>query len=682
MLYAVAALYVLTSLFDLAFCFWGPYPLGAVTWSDAPYFAIVALHLAWGGAAVALIAWKGSRGSKRTWTWYARMPELLGAVTLAFFLFSYIYALNANMDYAQRFAATSGNLRLAQDTREERIIAVLRYMPLLLAGAAGYLGPRIWAGRALERTIRSPRKLTRWSFVLVIVSAFFSALAFPSFVSLEGLSFLAFISLVPVLLVIRSTSYGWAVFYGTIYGVFYVLVLNYWLGTFDYVTLQITTVASALFFLLFMLPTVWLSRRIRWGGFLVFPLAWVVFDYVRSLGFLGYPWGTMGASQYGFLPLIQTASLAGVWGVTFVVLLVDAGVAEVLYDILIQRTVGFGRPRLAPLYVSLGLLLVSVLGGSVSLHLQERRVRRTARGEVRVALVQQNSDPRKHAYSRTFDSLRSLSDQAAVYEPDLIVWSETAFVPNIRRWSQEDPEVYTYARLVREFLEYQKDLGRWLLTGNDDYELVPGPDGEVERFDYNATVLFAPDGRRIETYRKLHLVPFTEYFPFEETFPRFYELLQNFDVYLWEPGDRRIIFDHPELSFATPICFEDVFPSDIRRFVRDGAAALVTVSNDYWSQTPVEAKQHYVHSLFRAVENRVPLLKAGASGFTSYVEPTGRLVAGVPYYEEAYLIADVPTVEARLTPYTLIGDWLPLAAVAMLFALLVVSLVRDPGLRK
>jgi apolipoprotein N-acyltransferase len=82
------------------------------------------------------------------------------------------------------------------------------------------------------------------------------------------------------------------------------------------------------------------------------------------------------------------------------------------------------------------------------------------------------------------------------------------------------------------------------------------------------------------------------------------------------------------------------------------------------------------------VENRVPLLKAGASGFTSYVEPTGRLVGGLPYYREAYLIADVPVGEVRLTPYTVIGDWFPLAAVAALFVLLAISLVRDADVRK
>ena len=76
------------------------------------------------------------------------------------------------------------------------------------------------------------------------------------------------------------------------------------------------------------------------------------------------------------------------------------------------------------------------------------------------------------------------------------------------------------------------------------------------------------------------------------------------------------------------------------------------------------------------------MLKAGASGFTSYVEPTGRLVAGLPYYQEAYLIADVPIGQPRLAPYTVAGDWLPLAAAAALFALLLISLVRDSELRK
>jgi apolipoprotein N-acyltransferase len=296
---------------------------------------------------------------------------------------------------------------------------------------------------------------------------------------------------------------------------------------------------------------------------------------------------------------------------------------------------------------------------------------------VRVALIQQNSDPRKHDYQRTWGTLKDQTDQAAAYDPDLVLWSETAFVPNIRRWSQEDPEEHYYARLVLEFLDYLKDLQLWLVTGNDDYELVTDESGEEQRYEYNATVMFSPDGERKETYRKLHLVPFTEYFPYEKQFPRFTEMLRNFDVYLWEPGEKRILFDHPKFSFATPICYEDTFPMDIRRFVKDGAEALLTVSNDYWSLTEVEAKQHFVHGLFRAVENRVPVLKASASGFTSFVLPTGRLVEGLPYYEEGFLIADVPLEKAGNTPYTLLGDWFPLASLAALFVLVVIYLAKD-----
>ena len=115
-------------------------------------------------------------------------------------------------------------------------------------------------------------------------------------------------------------------------------------------------------------------------------------------------------------------------------------------------------------------------------------------------------------------------------------------MPNIRHWSRLDPEKYQLSRLVKEFLEYQRSLGNWLLTGNDDYELVKGEGGAEVRLDYNAAIFFSPSGRRVETYHKMHLVPFTEYFPWEKSLPGLYRLLLSFDVYLWEPGARRVVF--------------------------------------------------------------------------------------------------------------------------------------------
>src|SRR5208283_5697937 len=177
-----------------------------------------------------------------------------------------------------------------------------------------------------------------------------------------------------------------------------------------------------------------------------------------------------------------------------------------------------------------------------------------------------------------------LTDSALAEHPDLVVWSETAFVPNIRRWSREDPRVFPLAALVKDFLAYQEGIHAWLLTGNDDYSFVDNS-GTQERLDYNGSVLFSPEGRRVETYHKIHLVPFTEYFPYKKQLPSIYALLMSFDAYLWEPGDRRVVFHHPKFSWSTPICFEDVFPNDVRKFVSAGAEVILNLSNDYWSLT-------------------------------------------------------------------------------------------------
>jgi len=249
-------------------------------------------------------------------------------------------------------------------------------------------------------------------------------------------------------------------------------------------------------------------------------------------------------------------------------------------------------------------------------------------------------------------------------------------VPNIRRWSQEDPETQPLAALVRDFLAYQKKTGRWLITGNDDYSFETR-DGVQERLDYNGSVLFSPEGRRVETYHKIHLVPFTEYFPYKRQLPWLYELLQSFDAYLWEPGDRRVVFRHPKVSFSTPICFEDVFPDDVRRFVASGAEVILNLSNDFWSLTETEAMQHAANAIFRAVENDRPLVRASASGLTCLVDPSGSIKARSPFFERSFLVVDVPLRPPHATPYSRWGDWFPCALAIALLALLAGGLLRQ-----
>jgi apolipoprotein N-acyltransferase len=298
-----------------------------------------------------------------------------------------------------------------------------------------------------------------------------------------------------------------------------------------------------------------------------------------------------------------------------------------------------------------------------------------------MALIQQNSDPRKDDYAETWQTLRRLSEEALRQKPDLLVWSETAFVPNIRRWGALAPDEHPFAALVHELLAWQRGTGVWLLTGNDDYDLR-GTDGE-ERVDYNASILFSPSGERVETYHKIRLVPFTEHFPWKEQLPGLYALLMRFDVHLWEPGTRRVVFRIPGAAFSTPICFEDAFPGEVRAFVKEGAGIIVNLSNDYWSLTEVEAMQHAANAVFRAVENCRPLVRAAASGFTGVVDPVGRIIERAPLYEEAVIVADVSPVGGRATPYTRWGDWFPPAMVLLLAAVLAAGLLgRRPPIRR
>jgi apolipoprotein N-acyltransferase len=632
------------------------------------YEILLFLHL--GGVVVALAVFLGARERRSTGMLLLRLPEILVSLTAVFFLFTFIYATNANMDYVQRFMTSHGNLLLAPNSTQERLSAYARFLPLLAFDTTWYVLARILRPGGVREAMGRERGPAVWALAPAMASGILNALAFPSFLRTAGLPVLGWVCLVPLLVVLEAVPLRRGIWYGTLAGVLQTMISNYWLGTFNLFSLQFVTVVTALEYVPFMALALLVFRYAGGLRFLVFPMAWTVFDWVRSMGFLGYPWGMLGTSQYSVTPLIQAASLTGVWGITFLVVLANSVIVHY-----VGAAAAGERLRAAPgivLTACLAFCLAWAGAGAVS---DAARPRGAAERSVRVALVQQNHDPHKDDYWATFATLRRLTDEALKQKPDLVVWSETAFVPNIRRWSVEDPKQYPLAGLVRDFLSYQKGIGTWLLTGNDDYDLRD-VSGVEERFDYNGSILFSPGGERVETYHKIHLVPFTEYFPYKKQLPGIYALLMSFDAYLWEPGDRRVVFRGPGFSWATPICFEDAFPDDVRRFAAAGAEVILNISNDYWSLTEVEGMQHAANALFRAVENGRPLARAAASGLTCVIDRRGRILARTPFYKENFLVADVDLSRSRSTLYTRWGDWFPMAMTAGLALILIGGLLR------
>jgi apolipoprotein N-acyltransferase len=654
---------------------------------------------------------------------FGREPGILAEIVLApalvLFLFAFIYAQNANMDYVQRFIAAQGRIRLARSTALEQFYAFLRYGPFLLINGWYYVMRIIRRNRKEGRGRKKSwlaSWVSPWALPWVILSAALFALSFPSFVRLDGIGPLAWICLVPLFLVLLTTSAPKGIFYGVVFGVLQTLIINYWHGTYKYVTLHMITIAFVVEYLIFMVVLVWLIKKGGKWGFLIAAAAWVLFDYCRSIGYLGYPWGFIGTTQYQFLPLIQIASVTGIWGISFVVLLCNTSLAWALaapsfgWRYLPGRTASGVRatrvqaarieqrgpkplrrvltllrvrdPRsLFPVGVFAALFIACLVAGGVILQTMQTRLYKDPEvPSANVVLVQQNTDPRKHEYQQNLRRLMSLTDEALAgtpVKPDLVVWPEGGTKLDIRYWTKPEKRNTYWGRFVQEFLEFQKNMGTWLLTGTQDHEMLESESGESEKRNYNSSVLLDPQGNIRDFYHKIRLVPFSEYFPLDkERFAPLYELLQNYDISNWGVGDERLVYQHEKMRFFTPICFEDVFPDHVRRFVLRDADVILNISNDYWSLSPVEGKQHGILALFRAVENHRPVLRSTSSGYTVYIDAVGRIQPGSPEpYTAGYTIARVPLPEKKLTVYTRWGDWFPIACGFALLALIAAAAV-------
>ena len=497
--------------------------------------------------------------------------------------------------------------------------------------------------------------------LLLAGSALLFALSFPSFLSQWGWFPLAFVALTPVFIVVHRAGWVRNVLYGVFFGFASYALYNYWLGSFHPLTLIIVPpIYSAYFLAVFPLLKAADSLFPRYG-FLLQALIWVAYEFVKVQGFLGYAYGVIGFSQYLFLPLARLSSVTGVWGVSLIVIFPSALLGNALKDGFGEFTPFLRRMRLP------AALYAAVFAGAVLFGLLSKSdLDSTPRWKV--VLVQQNVDPWKggnKTYAKTLEILTRLSRQALAEDPsiDIVIWSETSFVPAIDWHTRYRTDRVAFG-LVKELREFLTGQPVPFVVGNDDGQLAKDEQGRDIRVDYNAAILF-DRGEIVETYRKLHLVPFTENFPYKESLPGIYQWLREADTHFWEAGTEYTVFQAGDVRFSTPICFEDTFPDLNREFIRSGAEVLVNLTNDAWSKAVACEMQHMSIAAFRTLENRRTLVRSTNGGITCVIDPNGRITAMLPPFTEDYLIAEAPVYRAEQTLYTRWGDW---------FAILVSSL--------
>ena len=493
--------------------------------------------------------------------------------------------------------------------------------------------------------------------LILLVSAFIYSLAFPGFLNENGLGFISFFALIPVFVIIKNTSFIASGIYGFIFGFVFYAIFNYWLTTFHQLAILIVTIIKGtemlMLFYALKLATIFFKKH----AYLVQAVIWVAYAYLSESWFAGYAYGTIAYSLYSYLPLIQIAEFTGIWAIIFMQILPQAFIASFSSGCFRGKDPSFKnfikKHKVFPV-VYLVLFVLWFVTGLIQLNIWTAK---EADKSMKIAAIQHNADTWEGGYDtyrKNFSNLRRLSLEAKMEDPDLVAWSETAFVPSVSwhtTYSYDGNELYygnsETKKLVQEFIDFAADLDIPLITGNPkgvlkDPTLPPMlENGELNREDYNSVLLFE-DGEIVEEYTKLHLVPFTEHFPYEKQLPWLYNILLANDYNWWLAGTEPVVFELNDIKFATPICYEDTFGYLSAGYVASGADLILNMTNDRWSGSADAALQHGTMATFRSVENRKTMLRSTNSGYTCLILPNGKIVQDLEQFKMTYEVFDVP----------------------------------------
>ncbi len=485
--------------------------------------------------------------------------------------------------------------------------------------------------------------MTRRSLALAVLSGLLLAASFPSL----NYSFLAWFALVPLLFALRGLSIqsglllsflsGLTFFFGTVSWVFNSIHVY---GHVPLLPASFITLLFCIILALFVAPFGAVINHIRATrpgiAFLAAPAVWVTLELARTHLFSGFPWALLGYSQYRMLPVIQVADLSGVYGISFVIVLVNASIAELFSD----------RKRFTPLLTA-AVVLIGMLGYGY-----HRLSAETGSGGITVTVVQGNIEQDKKwdpAYQgEVIATYKRLTRKALERKPDLVIWPETA-APFYFEGADAP-----YPALTDDLRTFVRSAGTPLLTGSPTYGKK-----DHRQLLRNAAFLLDRDGMTKAVYHKIHLVPFGEYVPLKNSILFFVnKLVQASDDF--QPGAEHTVMkvrrpSGSDVAISTVICYEIIFPDLVRRFVNEGATVMTNITNDAWFGRTGAPYQHFSMTVFRAVENRVPIARAANTGISGFVDAKGRILGTSDIFTEAHLTRTLVPGSTK-TFYTRYGD--------------------------
>lgn len=488
-------------------------------------------------------------------------------------------------------------------------------------------------------------------------------LTFPEY----NLEYLAWVALIPLFVAIENTTPQKAALFGFVTGmVFYNsglswinnTLINYgnlhWILSFAVLGLLSAYLSFFIALFCYFLRRVYGENRIQF--FLLAPVLWVSLEYLRSThSEYGFSWLGLGYSQFQSLPVIQAAEWTGVYGISWLILLVNSGLF-LSWKCWREQQQNDLELKTGWRILSVTLLVFALWLIYGSMTLSRYSSPETQYEKLKVGLIQGNVE-QFMKWNPVYQNLvinkyKDLTLKAAKENPDLIIWPETA-TPYYFEESQTETEMMR--NLARE-------IKIPILFGSPHRENIKG-----EVIYFNSAYLLSESGETLSRYDKMHLVPFGEFVPFRKIL----FFIEKLVVMIGDfgRGTEATVMETAGNRAGVSICYELIFPDLIRQAVKNGANFLVNITNDAWFGKSPASYQHMSMGALRAVENRVPLVRAANTGISGTIEATGKIKDETKLFVDDFRITQIVPATGGKTFYTRYGDvfsWLCLFATGLI----------------
>ncbi len=491
--------------------------------------------------------------------------------------------------------------------------------------------------------------ITRGQYVAAVISGLLLTGSLPD----AGIHLLAWVALLPLLAAIRDQSPGDAMRLGFITGFIHFITLMYWLaatmqtyGGLPMFAALLLLVALTLFLALYPALFAWIviaaGRRPGYLMLLV-PASWVTVEYLRGYLFSGLPWEFLGYSQHRLLPLIQVADLTGVYGLSFLIGLVNAALFLLHLALTGKNWQGTRLDvKTAAAWLGCALAVVGLAGGYGLHRIRQIDTNYAQATALKTAVVQGNIEQALKwdtAYQiQTIQKYVALSQQLKSADPALVVWPETA-----------TPFYFLHDKVLSQMvLDGIAGTRAAYLIGSPSFNTTPAGT-EL----YNSAFLIDRNSQPLGRYDKVHLVPYGEYVPFKKWLPFIDKLVHA--VGDFKPGRIGNTLTWQDRKIGVQICYEIIFPHLARRMVKNGADFLVNITNDAWFGRSGAPYQHFSMAVFRAVENRRALIRSANTGISGFIDPVGRVLVQTGLFEDATATQTIRLLQGQ-SLYTRWGD--------------------------